>query len=661
MEFGISDWRTYEQGIQRGWLLTNGLGGYASSTLILSNTRRYHGLLIASLKPPGDRRLILSKIDESVEVNGRKYDLSSFSSGDFIMKGYEFLQKVTFRPLPCYYYSVAGVLVEKKICLVYGENTVAVVYKITNGNNSAAKFRMTPLLNFRDHHHNLRKNQMNFTRKAEYSSVGGKESRVEIAPFNLDTTIKLSCIGGFFLPAENCWFYNMRYYREEERGLDAYEDHYIPGSFDIIVEPGAEKQVAIVCTVEKEWGSYDAFSIVKKEEDRINSLHSMQRFQGDNFASVLAVAADKFIVHRQSTGKKTIIAGYPWFADWGRDTMISLCGLTLVTGRYKDAEEILVTFSKYIKHGLVPNMFPEGNDEPLYNSVDASLWYFEAIGKYLRYTGNYDFIKDSLYASMKDIIRNFKKGTINKIYVDRNGLVSAGDPGTQLTWMDAKVDSWVVTPRHGKAVEINALWYNALRIMEELESAFGNNPAEYAAEAEKVKKSFIESFWNEKKKCLYDVINDDGKDGSIRPNQVFAVSLLYPVLEGEKARYVVDKVWKELYTPFGLRTLSRSSPGYKGIYIGNQYQRDSAYHQGTVWPWLLGHFVTAFVRVYGKEGIYGRIVASFIEPFKDHLRDACISNISEIFDGDTPHWHRGCMAQAWSVAEVLRCYIEDVL
>ncbi len=659
MEFGISDWRTYEQGIRKEWLLTNGIGGYSSSTLILSNARRYHGLLVASLMPPGERHLILSKIDESVEIDGHTINMSSFSAGDFVMKGFHYLQKATFNPLPCFTFSLDGILVEKKICLVHGENTVVVLYHITNGRNKPANFRLTPLVNFRDHHHNSHRYHMQFKQKC--LELGALESGTGITPYGLDRTISIMCRGGSYTPFTDGWFEGMRYHIEEERGLEAFEDHYIPGSFDICIEAGCEKLVSVVCTMERGREYPDVISLIKQEEDRISDLSKAAGLEGDEFASKLAKAADNFIVYRRSTGAKTIIAGYPWFSDWGRDAMIALSGLTLVTGRFADAKEILGTFSKYVRYGLVPNMFPEGNDDPLYNSVDAALWYFEAIGKYLRYSGDLNFVKEKLYPSMKAIIDSFGKGTINKIGIDTDGLVSAGDPGMQLTWMDAKVGSWVVTPRHGKAVEINALWYNALKLMEEFAPGFGDDPAGYSEAASRVKEAFLNSFWNEDDNCLYDVITEGSSDRSIRPNQILAVSLLYPVLVGDKARMVVDKVWKELYTPLGLRTLSDRSPAFRGIYSGNQYERDGAYHQGTVWTWPLGHFVTAFVRVYGKQGEYGRLVSSFIDPFRDHLQDACIGSISEIFDGNAPFSPKGCFAQAWSVAEILRCYIEDVL
>ena len=370
------------------------------------------------------------------------------------------------------------------------------------------------------------------------------------------------------------------------------------------------------------------------------------------------MAADNFIVYRKSTNAKTILAGYPWFTDWGRDSMISLCGLTLCTGRFDDAAQILDTFSRHIKYGLVPNMFPDADGDPGYNTVDAALWFFEAVSKYVEYTGDLDLIREKLFVSMLQIYKAFVEGTIHNIHMESDGLITAGDESTQLTWMDAKMGSTVFTPRHGKAVEINALWYNALRILEKLSLDTGREGKEFGHLAERVKSGFCSQFWYEDGKYMYDVINDDFKDESLRPNQIFAVSLTYPVLEGYQAECVVKKVWRELYTAYGLRSLSPQSPQYIGRCAGDQFSRDSAYHQGTVWAWLSGHFITAFARTMGKEPLYSNLTELFVEVFRDHLYNACLGNFSEIFDGDEPHTPRGCFAQAWSVAEILRAYTD---
>ncbi|NJD02169.1 MAG: glycogen debranching protein [Ruminiclostridium sp.] len=651
MEFGKSHWPTYEQGIKKEWLLTNGMGGFSASTIIGANTRRYHGLLTASLKPPVRRHLILSKVDESIEIDGESYNLYSFSTGSFEMKGFHHLQRAIFDPLPVFIYSIGDVTIQKTVSMVYGENTVIMHYRIING-GSRLKLRLAPLVNFRDYHHLSHKYHMRFNQTPYGTGT-------VIRPYDMDLGINLSCTGGTFMPTENSWFQGMFYHVEQERGLDCNEDHYIPGWFDIFVEGSGEKSISFTATIEKERNITDVPLLIQKEKARLAALIDKAKCR-DKFAAALTASADNFIVCRESTGTKTIIAGYPWFTDWGRDSLIALCGLTLVTGRFYDAEQILLTFSRYIRYGLVPNMFPDEGQEPGYNSVDAALWYFEAVNKFLKYTENHQFIRDNLYESMKQIIQAFIKGTIYKIGMDDDSLITAGDQTTQLTWMDARVGSRIVTPRHGKAVEINALWYNALKIISALAEAFGDDNSQYAGIAVKVKDTFVKSFWNENEKCLYDTISDNYKDGSIRPNQIIALSLSYPVLDGQKARAVVEKVWKELYTSYGLRSLSRKSENYRGVYAGDQCARDGAYHQGTVWVWPAGHFITAFKRVYGDEGKYGRILRGFIAPFEDHLKDACVGSISEIFDGDEPLTPRGCFAQAWSVGEILRAYIEDV-
>ncbi|TYQ16400.1 UNVERIFIED_CONTAM: putative glycogen debranching enzyme [Acetivibrio alkalicellulosi] len=652
MDFGKSNWRTYEQGIQKEWILTNGIGGFASSTIIGANTRRYHGLLMAALKPPVNRHLILSKLDESIVINGNSFDLFSCEVPGFIMKGYHHLERFEYNPLPKYVYRVKDVYIEKSISMVYGENTVAVVYYVKNG-SSKVNLRITPLINFRDYHFNSSRQYMNFNKHLNSGIL-------TLKPSCYDIDIKLYCSNGIFEDIDDGWFYNMDYAIERERGLSSTEDHYIPGYFDVEIEPHEERTITIISTVEKEIKNKDGLSIINKEQKRLEKLLDTGGYK-DKLAKKLVLAADNFIVHRKSTDAKTIIAGYPWFTDWGRDTMIAFTGLTLSTRRFEDAKEILFTFSKYVKEGLIPNMFPDAGNEPPYNSVDAPLWYFEAVDKYVKYTDDYKFVKKNIYSGLKDIINYFSKGTRFNIKMDDDYLISAGDEHTQLTWMDAKVGDWVVTPRHGKAVEINALWYNALKIMSFLSKHYNEDSSIYNDLSLKVKKSFIEKFWNEDKQCLYDCIINNIGDDKVRPNQILAVSLSNQVIEGDMAKKVVDRVFKDLYTAYGLRSLSDDSNEYKGVYMGDQHYRDGAYHQGTVWTWPLGQFITAYVKVnnYSDEAI--AMAARFIEPFKDHLNDACIGSISEIFDGNEPLIPRGCFAQAWSIGEILRSYTEDIL
>jgi predicted glycogen debranching enzyme len=650
-EFGKESWRTFEQGMQKEWLLTNGLGGFSSSTIIGANTRRYHGLLVASLEPPVRRHLILSKIDENITIDGESNNLYSFKTPDYTMRGYLHLQRVIIDYTPTFIYSVGNVFIEKKISLVHGENTVVIVYRILNG-NSCMRLKLTPLVNFRDYHHISSRLHMGFT-------VAAYDKGIVVTPDSTDIKINIFCSDGSFIGQDNSWFLNMDYAVERERGLQSTEDHYIPGYFEVMAKPGEEKIITIIATIEDRIKSSDGLFLIDEEEKRVIGLQKKAGYD-DEFANQLITAADSFIVYRKSIDSKTVIAGYPWFTDWGRDTMIALPGLTLVTKRFDDAKKILSTFARHVKNGLIPNMFPEKGKEPAYNTVDAALWYFEACSKYLQYTDDYQFVRDNLFEVLKSIIKAFINGTSFNIKMDSDYLINAGGPGTQLTWMDAKVGDWVVTPRHGKAVEVNALWYNALMVMVKLTEKF-NDDSLYCEEiAKKVKESFIKSFWNPVKRCLYDVIRDDFIDDNVRPNQVIAVSLSNPVLDGEMAENIVNTVWKELYAAYGLRTLSPSEKGYRGIYVGDQFNRDGAYHQGTVWAWLLGHFITAYVRVNDNTQKNNEIIRQFVEPFKDHLKDACVGYVSEIFDGDEPLTPRGCFAQAWSVSEVLRAYIEDI-
>lgn len=653
MEFGKANWRTFEQGIQKEWLLTNGIGGFASSTVIGANTRRYHGLLVASLRPPVSRHLLLSKIDENLTLNHEIYNLYSFQASDsFIAKGYHHLQRVTVDPLPTFFYSVRDVFIEKKICMVYGENTVVVVYRIRNGSDSA-KLKLTPLVNFRDYHNNSASWHLKFDQKLY-------DKGVHLKPTCYDLNLNIYCSEGTYTKQNECYFFNMFYAAEQERGLQAAEDHYIPGYFEVDVKPYEDKTITMIATIEDKLNSTDGAALVKKEEERLGGLVRTSGLQ-DELAQRLVMAADHFIVHRKSTDSKTIIAGYPWFTDWGRDTMIALPGLTLATNRFQDARDILYTFSRYVKDGLIPNMFPDEGQEPIYNSVDGALWYFEAVNKYIEYTKDYEFIQKHIYDALKQIVEYFIRGTHFNIKMEEDSLLSAGEKGVQLTWMDAKIGDWIVTPREGKAVEINALWYNALKVMSRLSKEYGEDNKRYEELSKKIKKSFTEEFWNKDKQCLFDVINDGGKDGKVRPNQIIAISVSYPVLDGDKAKLVVDKVWKELYTAYGLRSLSPYSNEYVGIYSGDQYRRDSAYHQGTVWTWPLGHFITAYMKVNGYSKENKEKALCFIKPFRDHLNDACIGSVSEIFDGEEPLLPRGCFAQAWSVAEILRAYVEDLL
>lgn len=648
MGFGISDLHP-EIGAGREWLLTNGLGGFASSTIIGLNTRRYHGLLLASLHPPVDRRLLVAKLDEDLYVNGKRFVLGTNQVRDgYAQRGYMYLQRFERYPFPTYTYHIDSVFLVKSIFMVHGENTTVVHYRMINPLQKKLSLYIFPLVNCRDYHHTTQENDWPFHQKFI------QDHQIEIEPFSGSPHIFMASDRARYIQSPS-WYKGMYYSIEDYRGLPCFEDHFIPGYCTLHSQRSEEFSIILSTG---EIASFDYELLEKKERERQNMLLSQAGYS-DDFLRKLVLAADDFIVRRTSTGKKTIIAGYPWFNDWGRDAMIALPGLTLCTRRFQDAREILATFAANTKEGLVPNMFTEAGEEPLYNTVDASLWYFYAVHKYLAYTGDYSFVKNYLWETMQEIINYYRIGTRYGIAMDDDGLLIAGAPGFQLTWMDAKVGDWVVTPRQGKPVEINALWYNALMFMSELTGTFDKKD-EYSELAAQVRQNFILFFWNEEKQCLYDVVNDAEQDGQIRPNQIIAVSLPHSVLPQKRAQAVVDRVFEELYAVYGLRSLSPKNWQYQGRYGGDQYHRDGAYHQGTAWSWLLGHFVTAYRKVfnYSQES---RITAHLLlSPIKDHLRDQGIGTISEIFDGSYPYTPRGCFAQAWGVAEVLRCYLEDV-
>lgn len=656
MQFGKNDWINFDRGTERQWILTNGIGGYSSSTIIGANIRKYHGLLVACLRPPVDRRYVLAKYVENIKIDDREYTLSSDEAKSGVVnEGFKHQQKFEMNYLPKFTYAIEDVVIEKTVSMVYGENTTVVVYKIING-QSKTSISLKPLINYRDHHGNTAAQSLDFSKKI---TKNGVEIYVNESA---DSVINIKSDISDYVDGTDDWIKDIFFRNEKERGLDDFDSDYVPGQFYLEIKPREEKVVTIIASTNN-LSSYDfskndlGYKLIEKEEKRLNKLVKKAGFK-DDFANRLVIAADNFIVNRESTNSKTVIAGYPWFTDWGRDTMIALPGLTLCTNRFDDAKDILYTFSKYLKNGLIPNCFPDEGQDPMYNTVDAPMWYFIAVHSYLKYTEDYDFIEKTIYPVLEEIANAYMNGTDNNTYMDSDGLIWAGTEGTQLTWMDVKIDGWVATPRHGKAVEINALWYNALNIMIELGKKFGKDTTKYKKISSKVKKSFVEQFWNENTNSLYDVINENGKSELIRPNQIIAISLPYDIINKKMSTGVLDIVYKELYATYGLRSLARNEENYVGIYDGDVHKRDAAYHNGTVWGWLIGPFITAYSKVYGDSKSGQSSVEKFITPFIDHIKFDCINSIAEIFDGDEPIYPRGCFAQAWSVSEVLRVYKE---
>ena len=650
--FGPDICRDWSRATSREWLETNGLGGFASSTIAWANTRRYHGLLVAALRPPTRRTVLLSKLEETLAVREVEYDLSCNQyPGAIHPQGYRHLSEFRLDPFPTFIYEVpGGARLEKAVGMCRGLNAVIVRYRLIEGPERAGLI-VRPLVNCRDYHHLTRQNAT-FNTEAAISEA---QDVVTVQPFAEVPALRISFPGGSFEPWGN-WYNNFEYAQELARGLDYREDQYSPGYFTCALERGETRY--LVGSIEALEGFDPAAAL---EEERARRSAPAAGWSGaSEEVRQLVEAADSFIVSQRAgsegDGGQGIIAGYHWFEEWGRDTMISLPGLTLVTGRYDTAKRILGEYAGYLEGGLIPNRIPEMGAEPDYNTVDATLWLFWAVQKYLEHTGDEDFVREGMLPRLREVLDWYARGTRYGIEMDpEDGLLRAGSPGTQLTWMDAKVGDWVVTPRHGKPVEVNALWHNALRFVEEL-------GAEHAGpRSSEVARRFGERFWNERLGYLNDVVDGDlREDASLRPNQIVAASLPYPTVEGERARRVVAAVARDLLTPYGLRTLSPRDARYRGRYEGDQWERDGAYHQGTVWPWLLGPFITAFIRVAEDREAARREARGWVAGFREHLREAGLGQVSEVFDGDPPHRARGCIAQAWSVAEILRAAVEDL-
>ena len=640
--------------LSREWLETNGIGGFASSTIIGLNTRRYHGLLTAATKPPVGRFVLLSKLEETLLIDGQPFDLSANRyPGVVHPQGFRHLKQFRLDPFPVFTYEIEGIEIEKSVFMIYGENSTVIHYELRKNNHPEApknlQLEVRALIAFRDYHSTTHENGV-INRTVEECPGLASVTPYEGLPslYLAHNAVELKRAGD--------WYRNFEYDAERERGLDYSEDLFNP--ITLRCDFRIRRQASIIASTEErdvaKVVEYRQSEITRRRKARVSSPIE------DDFAQTLAAAADQYIVSRGD--RKTVIAGYHWFSDWGRDTMIALPGLTLPTGKHDVARSTLRTFAKHVDQGMLPNRFPDAGETPEYNAVDATLWFFEAARAYLAYSGDLEFARNELYPVLADIIAWHVRGTRYGIKVDSSGLLSSGEQGVQLTWMDAKVGDWVVTPRRGKPVEVQALWYNALCIMENLARQFGDQPRQkrYRNMATVASWSFNRLFWNDKAGCLYDVTNGAPPDSSIRPNQILAVSLPYSMLSPERAKAVVEKVQQHLLTPHGLRSLVPDDPQYHGRYSGGPVERDGAYHQGTVWPWLMGPFITAYIKVNGASEAARHQAAAWLAPLKDHLADAGLGHISEIFDGDTPQRPRGCIAQAWSVAEVLRTYIEDV-
>ncbi len=627
----------YFEASSREWLVTNGIGGYASQSLAGSCTRSYHGLLVSAIDLPTNRQVALAQREETVTLNGRSIELATNQYQNTVHPtGYQFAQRFERHPTPSFYYEIApGVTIRKRIFMEYGENTTFIEY-LLEGSVSPAKISLLPLVTYRSYHN---------------ESLRRSDFPLSVINANGTTTIGLSEQVNLIL---NCplaewtrldyWHFQLQHLRELERGLAFESDLYCPGKFTTTLQPNIP--LLFVASTEERIPDFDRVwnRFVSRQRQLLDKAQP-----SDSFSATLALAADDFVIEHPR--RKTIIAGYPWFTDWGRDTMIALPGLCLQTGRQNVAREIFLSFAKFVDQGMIPNRFPDTGETPEYNTVDATLWFIRAIYFYTKEVPEDKELLQSIWQNLVDIVDWHLKGTRFNIHVDHeDGLLFAGEPEVQLTWMDAKVGDWVVTPRIGKPVEINALWFDALMIIADIAATLDQPAQLYIQLADQVRTSFVAKFVRSDGKGLADVIEVNGPDLSIRPNQVFAVNTVHALLPEAVQKAVVDTIQSELLTPVGLRTLSPKYPNYRSHYGGDQYSRDSAYHQGIVWPWLLGAFVESHYKVYGdaKQSLL------LLDGLIPHLAEAGIGTISEIFDSEPPYSPDGCYAQAWSVATVLQ-------
>ncbi|HLI91119.1 MAG TPA: amylo-alpha-1,6-glucosidase [Ktedonobacteraceae bacterium] len=674
------------------WLVTNGLGSYASGSLAGATTRSYHGLLVAALHPPVERFVLVTAVNEEVTLlNGKpvKLGVNEYQDGTIDPQGYRYLESVALEgDIPCFTYRLNDTLtLEKRIWMEYGQNTTFVRYTLHgtlnddegqtgDGQRQEISLALLPFCLSRDYHSS--------TQGADdwHFIVENQGNHCRVRAFDTAPAYQLVMSPAATFTPTGHWYWHVLHRRERERGLQDHEDVYQPGIFRIPIAPGMHATLVLSAETElsRDFGSVRHEEAVTRalarHQQRIKQLlavadRSTDTLQeSDPVRARLIVAADQFIVARPdyskatptgtlwrlSPDRKTIIAGYPWFTDWGRDSMISLPGLLLCTGRYSEARGLLKAFASFTHNGLIPNRFPDSGETPEYNTADATLWMFHAIDRYLSLTGDWSLLKE-LFPRLADIIQWHVRGTLYDIGIDPyDGLLHAGIPGVQVTWMDAKVDGWVVTPRRGKPVEVNALWYHALALMESWAVHLSIDAAQYSRLRAQVGKHFAERFWYAEGGYLYDVVDVDGRigqnDTALRPNQLFAASLRHDLLTDEQAASILQCVTEQLLTPQGPRSLSPRDPNYHDHFNGDRWQRDGAYHQGTVWPWLIGAYCDVYLRVHNDPAA----LSALLRPFVAQLWEACLGTLSEVAEPEPPFTPAGCFAQAWSVAEVLRCW-----
>lgn len=634
----------------REWLVTNGLGSYASGTITGANTRKYHGLLVAALNPPTGRRVLFSHVDEV--VNGEKLATNFWGPDSIAPTGFEKIVAFAIAPVPTWCYKLTAGILIKQVVMLPGEQQTVIGYTwLPDDGKSRAQLDLVLLVNDRDFHQEMRGNHgWHFAQNVQSDRVVIKST-----PNALHELVIGFDRGSYRAMPQ--WYFNYYCPVELSRGHNCCQDNFRVGKVNAELAPG--ESITLLAAVNGQLVSRTIGDAVQAAATHQRNLVTAAKAEDNTHRRRLAVAADQFVVERHSTKSHSIIAGYHWFNDWGRDAMISLPGLCLSTGRADVAKGILKTFAAYLSEGMLPNNFPDSGAHPEYNTADATFWWAWALLKYFDATDDKDFVREMI-PHLESVVDWHIKGTRYGLRLTESGLISGGADGVQLTWMDALVDGYVVTPRRGMPVEINALWYNFLKVLALLHDRLGTDGTKYGDLAERARQGF-EAFWNADLGCLYDVIREDGsKDASVRPNQVIACSLPFSPLSSSRLQSVLWVVESKLLTPAGLRTLSPDDAQYEGLYgrgksVARQYDRDVTYHQGTVWPWLLGPWVDARVRVYGKTGENFAFIRSALQPLLAHVNGAAgLGSISEIFDGDRPHKPQGCVAQAWSVAELLR-------
>ena len=637
--YGKQDLRTWDRAQEVSFLMTNGLGGYSSATAAFSVPRCDQGILVAAVKAPNVRITMVHRLSETLRLDDRDEYLSTqtFADGRGPEDGFRNLSSFTYETTPLWRYDVDGVRVERRLCMAWEKNAAAVLYTIENSSGEPCTLEVVPQLKFAPKEEAVERLDRRFVYRGGRITSGGQslymktDAKAEKRPMRWQLL-------AYPQDAKD---------GRPERGLAA-----SCCAVTKTVQSGKTERFEILFSLEEE--SRSGWEILRQQEARLRQIQESGGFRAP-MARQLVLAADAFIAHRDSTDGKTILAGYPLFSDWGRDTMIALPGCCLATGRYADAKSILRTFLAYEKDGLVPNLFPEGETQPMYNTVDAALLLIDCVWQYVQRTSDREFLEEA-YPCLERIIEAYKRGTHHAIAMDTDGLISAGAGLDQVTWMDVCVDGYLPTPRHGKPVEINAYWYNALRIMEAFAAELGRGGSGYRALARKVKRSFVEKFYMQDKGYLKDVLSGTAADEQLRCNQIWAVSLPFTMLSPAQERSVVNTVRRYLYTPCGLRTLQQEDPEYHGFYGGPQAKRDRAYHQGTVWVFPLGAYYRAYLKTHGNTPEAAAYVRTQLEALEPMLREGCVGQLPEIYDGDFPTESKGCFAQAWSVGELLRVY-----